>query len=643
MRRIRLLAILAVAGVAAALAAGCGGTNNEEAAPPPSETPPSETPPADTGAPPTDTGAAPSEEPAAPQGGIYRVDWETSFDFTGGFDPVGEYLGEALGIYSNLMLRTLIGYRHVAGEPGNEVIPDLATDLGQVSSDGLTYTFTLKDGITFGPPLSRPITTDDIIYAFERIGTEKLVAQYGFYYTVIEGMEAFTAGEADTISGITAPDDKTIEFKLTQPVGDFLFRLAMPAAAPVPREVASCFTEAAEYGRYVVSSGPYMIEGSDAQDASSCDTLKPLPGYDPNSQLVLVRNPDYDPATDTTEARETNVDGFEFRINTNVDDIYNRVEAGDIDDEVASEPAQVLRQYSEDEELQERLRVNSGDRTWYITMNLTQPPFDDIHVRKAANLVVDKEGLRRVWGGPLFGEIATHIVPDAMLNGVLDDYNPYPSEGDAGDVNAAMEEMKQSKYDTDGDGLCDAPECKDVLHVTGSDSLRKAMIPVVEDSFGKIGITFRTRQFEDAYTVIQTVNRQVAISERPGWGKDYADASTFMVLFDSRSTLPAGNVNYSLVGLTPEQAQEIGAEGTVDGIPSVDADIDACNEVPAGDERTQCWADLDKKLMEEVVPWVPYLDASAVQVTGPAVVKWDFDQFGGTIGYAHVAVDASQQ
>ncbi len=213
MRRIRLLGVLAVAGVAAALAAGCGGTNEEEAAPP-SETPPAETPPADTGAPPTDTGAAPSEEPAAPQGGIYRVDWETSFDFTGGFDPVGEYLGEAFGIYSSLLLRTLVGYRHTAGEAGNELIPDLATDLGQVSSDGLTYTFTLKDGIKFGPPLSREITSDDIVYAFERIGTESLVAQYGFYYTVIEGMEDFTAGKADTISGITAVDDKTIEFKL---------------------------------------------------------------------------------------------------------------------------------------------------------------------------------------------------------------------------------------------------------------------------------------------------------------------------------------------------------------------------------------------------------------------------------------------
>jgi ABC-type oligopeptide transport system substrate-binding subunit len=95
------------------------------------------------------------------------------------------------------------------------------------------------------PGTAREITADDIVYAFERIGTESLVAQYGFYYDVIEGMAEFKSGDAETISGVTAVDDKTIEFTLTAPTGDFLYRLGMPAAAPVPREVASCFTEAA--------------------------------------------------------------------------------------------------------------------------------------------------------------------------------------------------------------------------------------------------------------------------------------------------------------------------------------------------------------------------------------------------------------
>ncbi len=545
-------------------------------------------------------------------------------------------------MYSNLLIRTLVGYMHLPGAEGNEVVPDLATDTGQVSEDGLTYTFTLKDGVKFGPPLSREITSQDVAYAFERIGTEALVAQYGFYYTPIEGMAEFLAGEAETISGITTPDDKTISFKLTVPTGDFLYRVAMPAAGPIPKEVAGCFTKAGEYGQYLISSGPYMIEGSDQLDATSCDTLQPISGFDPNASLALVRNPDYDQATDDT--RENNVDGFTWTINTNNDDIFNKITAGELDGEVASVTSKVLKQYAEDDDLKDRLETGAGDRTWYITMNLTQAPFDDINVRKAANLIMDKLGLQRAWGGPIKGDIATHIMPNAMLNDTLADYDPYPTPDFSGDEAAAMEAMKQSKYDTDQDGLCDAAECKGVLLVNRTDEIWKNMEPVIVASLAKIGIEITAREFEDGYTVIQTVGKNVPISSVPGWGKDYADASTFAVLFDSRSTLSTGNINYSLIGLTPEQASTLdGFEGVDTGIPSVDADIDACNAIPVGDERVTCWGDFDKKLMEEVVPWVPYLDAINVDIIGPAVTQYQYDQFSGTVAYSRVAVDASQQ
>jgi peptide/nickel transport system substrate-binding protein len=634
--RRRLAAILAgaVLGLLAVLAAGCGGGGDEEAG--------GEETTAETTA---DTGAAGGEETtegeegAAQAGGVFRVEWETSFDFTGGFDPTGEYLGEAIGIMNNLLVRTLVQYPHIEGTPGNELLPDLATDLGQVSEDGLTWTFTLKDGIKFGPPLSREITSQDIVFAFERIGTESVVAQYGFYFDVIEGMTEFKAGEADTISGIAAPDDKTITFTLTEAVGDFLYRLALPAAGPMPEEVAGCFTEANVYGGYLVSSGPYMIEGSDAQDATSCDTLQPLSGFDPNTRLSVVRNPDYDPATDTPEARENFPDQFTWTINTNVDDIFNKIAAGEAETAIAGEPPKVLREYTTNEDLQQYLHAPSGDRTWYITLNMTQPPFDDIHVRKAANLVMDKEGLRRAWGGSVAGEISTHIVPDPILNDVLVDYDPYPSADFAGDEAAAKEEMKQSKYDTDGDGICDAPECKDVLYLTATDRLRQDMIPPTQASLEKIGITLKVRSVDDAYTPIQTVRQNIAISGRPGWGKDYADASTFFVLFDGRNIIPEGNTNYSLAGATCEQLQAIdGWQGNCEGIPNVDADIDACSALPSGDERISCYADLDKKIMEEVVPWVPYLEAFATYITNENVTKWDFDQGVGSPAYAHVAV-----
>jgi peptide/nickel transport system substrate-binding protein len=620
------LLVLALSAALALVAAGCGGGGGEG----------------------TTTGGGGAN---AEKGGTFRVETD-AFVWTGNFDPTGEYLGTFLGLYSNLIGRTLIGYYHAPDAKGNETIPDLAAADPEISDDGTTYTFKIREGVKFGPPLSRQVTSKDVEYAFRRIGTPSLVAQYGFYYLgVIKGLQEYSdagglskpANAAAPIEGIETPDDMTIIFHLEKATGDFLYRLAMPAAGPIPEEVGKCFLKAGEYGRFVMSSGPYMIEGSDTLDATSCDSMKALSGFDPNTKLILVRNPDYDASTDSEEARQNFFDRFEMTLNTNAQDIFDRVKAGQLETAEASEPPEVIREYTTNPDLEPYYKANSGDRTWYITMNLTQPPFDDIHVRKAANWIMDKEGLRRAWGGPPKGAIAQHIVPNAMFGGALDDYTPYATDGDAGDLEQAKAEMTQSKYDTNQDGICDAPECKNVLHVTRNTQVWKDMEPVIESSLRKIGIEITSRELEDSYTVIQTVKKQVPVSSTPGWGKDYADASTFMVLFDSRSILPEGNVNYSLVGLTSDQVSSMGVEGTVTGIPSVDSDIDTCNATIDDAERQVCWEDLDKKLMEEIVPWVPYLDASSDFVIGPAVVNYVYDQNSGEPAWAHIAVDQAKQ
>jgi peptide/nickel transport system substrate-binding protein len=584
-----------------------------------------------------DEGAANGE---AKKGGIYRVS-STSFEFTSAFDPTGEYLGDAHGIMLNMLIRTLVGLPHKAGAPGNELVPDLATELPEPTNGGKTYTFKLKDGVKFGPPLDRDITSRDVAYAFERMASEPLGAQYGFYYEgVIEGFD-ITPGPPKPVSGIETPDDKTIVFNLTQATGDFLNRVALPATGPIPQEVAKCSTKAGDYGRFLISSGPYMIKGSDQLDITSCDAMKPISGFDPTRRLSLVRNPSYDQSTD--DQRENLIDGLEYTINTNEQDIFDRIEAGNLDGHVGSSiPSDVLRHYVTSSDLKDRVKAFGGDRTWYITMNLTQPPFDDVHVRKAANLVMDKAGLQRAWGGPTRGDIATHIVPDDMFGGALADYDPYATPDQSGDVAAAKAEMKQSKYDSNKDGVCDASVCKNILHITRNVTPWTDMVPVEESSFGKIGITLQTRELEGHYPVIQTTKRNIPIASGAGWGKDYADPSTFMVLFDSASLLPEGNANYSLVGLKRNQIGPLGIKGSTANVPSVDADIDKCTAL-LDEERMTCWQNLDKKIMEQIVPWVPYLDAKNVGIIGPAVTKYVYDQSSGTVAYSRVAVDKSKQ
>jgi hypothetical protein len=101
-------------------------------------------------------------------------------------------------------------------------------------------------------------------------------------------------------------------------------------------------------------------------------------------------------------------------------------------------------------------------------------------------------------------------------------------------------------------------------------------------------------------------------------------------------------VNYSLVGLTPEAAKEGNIKGNVENVPSVDDRIADCAPL-TGEERVTCWLELDKYLMEEVVPWVPYLDATNVDILGPAVSAYEYDQFAGEAAFSRVAVDPSKQ
>lgn len=585
------------------------------------------------------TGGAAEPAGEVQRGGTYRSE-AVDFAFTGGFDPTGEYTGWAWALMSNLQNRTLVTYPHVGGPEGNEIVSDLA-ELPEVSNGGKTFTFRLKDGIRFAPPVNREITSKDFVYALERLGTPSAGAQYAFYYNEIAGFKAFSEGKAKSISGVKTPDDRTLEITFTKPLGDVGQRMAMPATSPIPEEVAKCHTQPLQYGRYVVSSGPYMIEGSDKQDISSCEAQKPLSGYVPNRRLTFVRNPNYDPATDSPEVRENNVDRLEFTINTNLDDIYNRIEAGEVDESPDTAPPDVLRRFVRDEALQDRLRVEAGDRTWYLAFNLALPPFDDVNVRKAVNLVLDKEGIHRAWGGQTAGEIATKTVPNSLYAGRFDnaDYNPYPSENNAGDVEAAKEAMRQSRYDTDKDGVCDAPACRDIFTINRNYGEWARMQPVVEQGLQQIGLRLNIRALpsDPAYAVTRKPSRKVALAMNHGWGKDYGDPSTFAVLHDGRNILEDGNSNVSFVGLTPEKAREIGLPYPEGGVPSVDADIDRCNAL-AGDERTDCWIAFDRKLMEEIVPWVPILDASTIYILSDRVAKYEFDQFATETAYSKVAV-----
>ena len=122
-KHIRIAAMLLVVVAFAVLAAGCG-PKKKSATSTTSTT-------SSGGGGNSAVGSGTYDNGSSKKGGNYRIGWEQSFGFTNNFDPTGEYLGNAWGLYSNLMLRSLVGYKHLPGAAGNETIGDLACQFGQ--------------------------------------------------------------------------------------------------------------------------------------------------------------------------------------------------------------------------------------------------------------------------------------------------------------------------------------------------------------------------------------------------------------------------------------------------------------------------------------------------------------------------------
>jgi peptide/nickel transport system substrate-binding protein len=618
---VRLAAVVVALAV---VAAACGG--NEDASP----------------------SASASAGGEIPIGGTLNLA-QTS-DVSAAFDPQKEYYQLSFEYFKCCLLRTLLATKSVpAEEGGNELQPDLAAALPAVSDDGLTYTFTIKPGIYYAPPLQDvEITAQDFVRAIERESDSKASSGgYPFYYSAIEGFDDFGAGKADSISGITATDDHTLVVKVTEPTGDLPWRFAMPATAPIPPNpsdpnarlgVAEGHTT--NYGRFLVASGPYMFEGSEALDFSvPAKDQETVSGYIPGRQIVLVRNPSYDPATDGL--RPAYPDRIEAVIGGEVSDLYNKVATGEVD-YVADQlpPANVLAEYTSNPDLQQYLHVYQQNVVTYISMNLGVPPFDDIHVRKAINFAYNKAGGRQLAGGPITGANAGHIFPDGLVNNLLKDYNPYATPDDAGDIEKAKAEMAQSKYDTNQDGVCDDPVCDGVVVLGVTQDPGPRVMALFTENVKPLGIEVNPKALDGPVIYSKCISSpdKFPVCLNVGWIQDYPDAYTFgPPLFGSSSLYPAC-CNYSMLGASPELLADWGYPASIT-VPNVDDKMTECSRTPIGDERFQCWADFDKYLMESVVPWVPKTFTNANDITSARVVHYSYDYWGAQASFMEFAFE----
>ncbi|MGY2066649.1 ABC transporter substrate-binding protein [Blastococcus sp. SYSU DS0619] len=434
-------------------------------------------------------------------------------------DPQRSYLP---GVWNLLRLytRTLVTF---AAEPGStgELVPDLATDLGTVSEDGLSWTYTLREGVRFEN--GRPITSGDVKYGIQRSFASDVIVGGPTYLVNILDDPAnpypgpYSTEEDDPVlNSIETPDDRTIVFRLRTPQSDLPYVLALPSSSPVPAEADT----RGEYGADPVSSGPYAITS-----------------VDPETGILLERNPQWDPATD--DVRTALPDRVEVRTGLSGLARDQALLAGSADLDISGtgvQPATTARLAGDDGgPLLDRVDDVTTGAVRLLALPTDVAPMDDPACRAAVAAAIDRRAVQSALGGAVDAVRSTQLWPRSLAGA------PEEVETDP-DPDAARAAL----------GECGRPEgFATVLAVPDV----RSSVDVAEEIAGQlaaVGIDVEVRPLDPATFYATDVGNPDSVAAN-GYGlvlatrtADFPTAGSFLEpLVDGRSIARVGNPNYA--------------------------------------------------------------------------------------------------
>lgn len=335
-------------------------------------------------------------------------------------------------------------------EPGKdpEVVPDLATDTGTVSDDGLTWTYTLKDGLTLSD--GTPITAALIKHGLERSFSSSLSGGLSYHKSLLANTDGYEGPyDGKHLDSIEAKDDKTIVFTLKKPYGDWPWIASLPAFAPVPEN-----DDPESFSDKPVASGPYKLK--EAKQGVS---------------VTLERNDKW--SADTDDVRTALPDSIVFSLGQDEDTISQRLIADSGDDQHAFTAglltASKLAQVNADKNVASRMVTSDPGPLLYLAINTER--VTDVDVRKAIAYAVDKTAAQKALGGELGAGIATTYITPGIPG--REEYDLYPT-----DVDKAKELLKGK----------DVPE---LVLLTQNNEARQAISEAVQQSLVDVGFKIR--------------------------------------------------------------------------------------------------------------------------------------------------------
>jgi peptide/nickel transport system substrate-binding protein len=483
-------------------------------------------------------------------------------DVPDSFDPGNTYYGWVQN-FSRLYATPMITYKSAPGPAGNTVVPGIATALGQVSADGLTWTYHIKPGLKYED--GSTVTAGDVKYAIERTYDRAVMANGPDYFpnllTDPKYPGPYKAPNAD-LTGITVPDPNTIIFHLVKPFPDFDYVLALTQSAPVPKAKDT----GAKYQMHVMSTGPYMFQS-----------------YSLNKQLTLVPNPNFTQAEDT-EAKQL-ASKIVINLSVNADTIDNELIAGTLDVDSAGSGVQAAARAKilSSPTLMKSSDNSLSNRLWLIYLNSKVAPLDNVSCRQAIEFAAPKTDLQTAYGGPVAGgDVAsTVLLPGMPGYSAFDLYNAKSQPG--GDVTSAKAALAK----------CGQPNGFSTNLAYRTDRPKEvAAATAMQAALAKVGIKVTLKghpsggyytEFAGAPAFVHKNDLGISMG---GWIPDWPDGYGMMdSLVDGRTIVATGNTN---IGELNDPAVNKLFDDT--GKPGLTAD-----------QRGAIFGQIDKAVMQQAV------------------------------------------
>ncbi|MBM7171505.1 ABC transporter substrate-binding protein [Streptomyces sp. G44] len=517
-------------------------------------------------------------------------------------DPQRAYFGMSWD-FMRYYTRTLITFDTKPGAASNKLVPDMATSTAKISNGGKTYTYTLRDGLTWED--GSKLTSKDIKYGIERIWATKVITGGPAYLQKVLDPEREYKGPYEDkskdklgLDAIKTPDDKTIVFNLAKPNGDFEYMLAMPSGSPVK---ASKDT-GAKYTQRPFSSGPYKFKE-----------------YKPNQKIELVRNTAWKKSSDPI--RPALPDRITVSISKNLEENDKRLMAGDYDIDMNGTGMTQSGRTTAFQKHKGSVDNMETDFVRYVALVTKAKPFDNIHCRKAVFYATDFAGLQKTRGGKVAaGDIATSVFPKTV-KGHDDAYDPYGVRERAGkpDLAKAKDELKK----------CGKPGGFSTKLTARNDQTSEVeAATALQEQLKKVGIDAQIATFSGADS--SNLTGSPAVTKKrgygmvmSGWGPDFPTGQGFgQPLWDSRFI--AENGNYNEAQISDPKIDEF-----------FDDAIGSTDREKAGD----LYKKLNKRILDDAA-WMPFLYEKNISWRSPRTTNvYSSAAYNGRYDYVSLGVN----